>query len=49
MPLVEIKHFDALINNIPLFDQQVKIKQEATEKKCQEMMTIQLFVSLEIL
>ena len=32
MPLVEIKYFNALINNKPLFDQPVKNKQEAFEK-----------------
>ena len=32
MPLVEIKYFNALIGNIPFFDQPVKNKQEAYEK-----------------
>ena len=32
MPLVEIKDFNALINNKPFFDQPVKNKQEAYEK-----------------
>ena len=32
MPLVEIKCFNALIDNKPLFDQPVKNKQEAYEK-----------------
>ena len=32
MPLVEIKHFNALIDKIPFFDQPVKNKREATEK-----------------
>ena len=32
MPLVKIKHFNALINNKPLFDQPVKNKQEVYEK-----------------
>ena len=32
MPLVEIKDFNALIDNKPLFDQPVKSKQEAYEK-----------------
>ena len=32
MPLVEIKDFNALIDNKPLFDQPVKNKQEAYEK-----------------
>ena len=43
MPLVEIKHFNALTNHKPLFDPPVKNKQEAYEKllKCQEIMTIQ--------
>ena len=29
MPLVEIKDFNALINNMPFFDQPIKNKQEA--------------------
>ena len=33
MPLVEIKDFNVLINNKPFFDQQVKNKQEAYEKR----------------
>ena len=45
MLLVEIKDFNALINNKPFFDQSVKNKQETYEKcqmlKCQEMMTRQ--------
>ena len=32
MPLVEIKDFNALIDNKPFFDQPVKDKQEAYEK-----------------
>ena len=32
MPLVEIKDFNALIDNKPFFDQPVKNKQEAYEK-----------------
>ena len=32
MPLVEIKDFNALINNKPFFDQSVKSKQEAYGK-----------------
>ena len=32
MPLVEIKDFNALIDNKPMFDQPVKSKQEAYEK-----------------
>ena len=32
MPLVEIKDFNALIDNKPFFDQPVKNKQEANEK-----------------
>ena len=32
MPLVEIKYFNALINNKPFYDQPVKNKQEAYEK-----------------
>ena len=32
MPLVEIKDFNALINNKPFFDHPVKSKQEAYEK-----------------
>ena len=32
MPLVEIKDFNALIDNKPFFDQPVKHKQEAYEK-----------------
>ena len=32
MPLVEIKDFNALIDNKPFFDQPVKSKQEACEK-----------------
>ena len=43
MPLVEIKNFNALIDNKLFFDQPLKNKQEAYKKlsKCQEMMTIQ--------
>ena len=43
MPSVEIKDFNALIDNKPFFDQPVKCKQEAYEKliECHEMMTIQ--------
>ena len=33
MPLVEIKDFNALIDNKPFFDQSVKNKQEAYEKR----------------
>ena len=32
MPLVEVKEFNALIDNKPFFDQAVKNKQEAYEK-----------------
>ena len=32
MPLIEIKNFNALIDNKPFFDQPVKNKQEAYEK-----------------
>ena len=32
MPLVEVKGFNALIDNKPFFDQPVKNKQEAYEK-----------------
>ena len=32
MPFVEMKDFNALIDNISLFDQPVKIKQKAYEK-----------------
>ena len=32
MPLVEIKDFNALIDNKPIFDQLMKSKQEAYEK-----------------
>ena len=44
MPLVEIKDFNALIDNKPFFDQPVKNRQEADEKpvECQEMITMQL-------
>ena len=43
LPLVEIKGFNALIDNKSCFDQPVKNKQEAYENlsKCQERMTIQ--------
>ena len=37
MPLVEIKDFIALIDNKPFFDQPVKNKQEAHEKKYQKV------------
>ena len=42
MPLVEIKSFNALIDNKPLFDQPVKNKQETYEKliKIWKMMAI---------
>ena len=42
MSLVEIKDFNALIDNKPFFDQPIKNKQDAYENlsKCQEMMTI---------
>ena len=33
MSIVAIKHFIALINNKPFFDQPIKNKQEAFEKK----------------
>ena len=33
MPLVKIKHFDALIDNKPFFDQPIKTKHEAYEKR----------------
>ena len=41
MPLVEIKDFNALIDNKPFFDRPVKNKQEAYKNllECQEMMT----------
>ena len=32
MPSVEIKYFNALVGNKPIFDQSVKNKQEAYEK-----------------
>ena len=32
MPLVEVKNFNALIDNKPFFDQPVKNKQETYEK-----------------
>ena len=32
MPLVEIKYFNALIDNKPFFDQAIKNKQQAYEK-----------------
>ena len=35
MSLVEIKHFNALIDNKPIFDQPVKNKQEKYEKLIQ--------------
>ena len=43
MPLVEIKDFNALIDNKPFFDQSVKNKQEAYDKliEIQEMMIIE--------
>ena len=43
MPLVEIKYFDALIDNKPFFDQPVKINKKCMENllKYQKMMTIQ--------
>ena len=43
MPLVEIKHFNVLINNKPFFEQFIKNKQDAYEKlvECQETMNIQ--------
>ena len=42
MPLVEIKYFNALINNKPVFYQQVKITKTRMKSllKVQEMMTI---------
>ena len=33
MPLVEIKDFNALVNNKPFFDQPVKNKQESYDKR----------------
>ena len=41
MPFVEIKDFNASIDNKPFFDQPVKSKQEGIKNllKCQEMMT----------
>ena len=43
MPLIELKDFKALIGNKKIFDQPVKIKQEAYENlsKCQEIMIMQ--------
>ena len=43
MPLVEIKDFNALIDNKP-FDEPVKAKKKRMKNvlKCQEIMTIQL-------
>ena len=43
LPLVEIKDFNALINNEPFFDQPVKKNQRPIKNlsKCQEMMTLQ--------
>ena len=43
MPLVEIKDFNALIDNKPFFDQPIKNKQEAYEKLIEmpKMMIIQ--------
>ena len=56
MTLVEIKDFNALIDNKPFFDQPVKNKQEAYEKliECQRTMIleheiIRLFVSSKLL
>ena len=43
MPLVEIKNFDALIDNKPFFNQPVKKNKKRMKNllKCQEMMTVQ--------
>ena len=43
MPLVEIKDFNALIDNKPFFDQPVKHNKKRMKSllKCQEMMTTQ--------
>ena len=43
MPLVEIKDFNALINDKPFFDQPVKSNKKRMKNflKCQEMMAIQ--------
>ena len=35
MPLLEIKDFNALVNNKPVFDESIKNKQEAYEKLIQ--------------
>ena len=57
VPLIEIKYFNALINNKPFFDQPVKSKQEAYEKRIEMSRNddlyntefIRLFVSSKIL
>ena len=41
MPLLEIKAFNALIDNKPFFDQQVKNRQEASEKSIKIIITQQ--------
>ena len=43
MPLIEIKDFNAVIDNKQFFDQLVKINKKHTKNllKCQEIMTIQ--------
>ena len=43
IPLVEIKDFNALIDNKPFYDQPIKSKQEAYESilRCQDMTTMQ--------
>ena len=55
MPLVEIKDFNALIENKPFFDQPVKTNKERMKSllKCQEMMAIhrkliRIFASSEL-
>ena len=35
MPLLEIKDFNALVNNKPVFDESIKSKEEAYEKLIQ--------------
>ena len=50
MPLLKIKYFNALIENKPVFEQPLKIKQEAYEKLVEMSrnndcaMTIKVFV-----
>ena len=43
MPLVEIKDFNALIDNKSIFDKPIKTNKERMKNlsKCQELMTIQ--------